>query len=251
MTSNQRFPLAPVAGRTLLSDLPAGERPAQRLREAGASYLSSVELLALVVDTVDALDLARDVLAFCGDLHRLARLTAVELVQVPGVNEALAGRIQAAAELGRRLADPPTDEAPLVTCPVDVVRHLSDMRHLNQEQMRVVLLNGSQRVISIETVATGSPFSLQLRLADVLRPAIVARARSIVLAHNHPSGNLEPSNEDINTTRSCWNLAREMGINLLDHLIISNHGYTSLAERGIISSEYHPNDGAQELYDGR
>lgn len=228
------YPLAPLAGRRFMSELPAGERPAERLRAVGVRCLSAVELLALVMSTADALDMARDALAGCQTLSDLARRSPGELAQVPGVGDEVAARIVAAVELGRRIAAEAAPQRQPICRQSDVEPLIADMAFLDVEHMRVILLDGAGRARDQLTVGVGTPYDVGVRLAEVLRPAIVQHARGFVLAHNHPSGTAEPSDEDIVFTSHLAQACDLVGINLIDHLIVGKGEYFSMRARRII-----------------
>jgi DNA repair protein RadC len=235
--SNQQaslYPLAPLAGRRFVSDLPAGERPGERLRTHGARCLSAVELLALLMSTADALDMARDILTGCETLSDLARLAPGELEQVPGLGEELAARIVAAVELGRRIATESAPVRPLITRPADVAPLIADMAFYEVEHLRVILLDGAGRARSQITIAIGTPFDVTARMLEIIRPAIVQQARSIVLAHNHPSGQVEPSPEDVSFTKELAQACELVGVNLTDHLIVGQGRLYSMRGSGLM-----------------
>lgn len=222
------------AARRLVRELPHSERPLTRLSRVGAAAMSSAELLAVALATPDALDLAGDVLRMTGGLQNIPRLTAVELQQIDGVGESLAARIIALVELGRRSAFAQADERPLVSSPADAANLLMmEMSPLTQEHLRVILLDTRNRVIGSPTIYIGSLNTAVMRIAEVFRPAIVAHAAAIIVAHNHPSGDPSPSPEDINVTRQLVRVGKEMDIQVLDHMIIGRMRYVSLKERGL------------------
>lgn len=222
------------AARRLVRELPHSERPLTRLSRVGAAAMSSAELLAVALATPDALDLAGDVLRVTGGVQNIPRFTAVELQQIDGVGESLAARIIALVELGRRSAFAQADERPLVSSPADAANLLMmEMSPLTQEHLRVILLDTRNRVIGSPTIYIGSLNTAVMRIAEVFRPAIVAHAAAIIVAHNHPSGDPSPSPEDINVTRQLVRVGKEMDIRVLDHMIIGRMRYVSLKERGL------------------
>lgn len=221
------------AVRRLVRELPVSERPLTRLSRVGASAMSSAELLAVALATPDALDLASDVLRLAGSVQNIPRLTAVELQQINGVGESLAARIVALVELGRRSVFTQDDERPFVSSPADAANLLmTEMSPLTQEHLRVILLDTRNRVIGSPTIYIGSLNTAVMRIAEVFRPAIVAHAAAIIVAHNHPSGDPSPSPEDVNVTRQLVRVGKDLDITVLDHVIIGNGRYVSLKERG-------------------
>ncbi len=222
------------AARRLIRDMPAGERPLTRFAQHGSRSLSSAELLALVLNTPDALELAQDVLALAGSIHQLPRLSRHQLAQLDGVGDALAGRILAAIEIGRRSISMPDDTAVTVTCPADAANLLmSRMCHLEQEHLVVILLDTRNKVIGTETVYVGSLNTSVVRIGEVVRRPILANAAAFILAHNHPSNDPSPSPEDVNVTRQVWQAGKLVDIELMDHVIIGHGRYVSLKERGL------------------
>jgi len=238
---SQQLPLIvyPQAGHTpvarlRLCDLPAEERPLYRLHHHGRDALSPTELLALLLGSADAPGLAQELLTSFGTLHRLARTNKARLMQFRGIGEARAGRLRACLELCRRLQEPPADERPRITSPADGANILLPrLRHLEQEELHVLLLDTRNRLLDIQCIYRGSLNSSTIRIGEIFRMAIDAAAAAIILAHNHPSGDESPSTEDISVTRQIVQAGKLLGIDLLDHLIIGNGRFTSLKERNL------------------
>jgi DNA repair protein RadC len=210
---------------------PQTESPLQRLRMLGAGALSTAELLALLgLSLPDAQHLVSET----GSLLNLARSSSSELVESPGVGPALAARIQAAVELGKRVfVGEGEDAAPRIQCPADLFHLLQDMALLEQEEMRVVPLDIKSHVIRVVTLYRGNVNSINVRVAEVLRIVIQDNAPAFVLAHNHPTGDATPSPEDVVVTRQLATAAKQMDLDLLDHLIIGKGRFVSLKERGL------------------
>lgn len=221
--------------RRLIRDLPLSAQPAYRVQHAGARSLSELELLAAVLGTPDALDLAQDILRhFDGRVIRLVGATLGELQEVPGVGQALAARILSAFELGRRIMAQRLEERPRVTSPADAANLLmADMMLLEQEHLRLILLDTRNRVLSVPTIYVGSLNTSVVRIGELLRAAIRANAAAFIAAHNHPSGDPSPSPEDVSVTRQIAQAGRLVDIEMLDHVIIGRQRYVSLKERGL------------------
>lgn len=220
--------------RRRICDLPAEERPLYRLHHAGSSALATTELLALVLGTAEAPGLSADLLGAFGSLHQLARASKTQLMKIRGIGEAQAGRLVAMLELSRRLQEPPAGERPRVTSPADGANLLmSRMSHLQQEELWVILLDTRNRVLGTPAIYRGSLNTSVVRIGEVFRPAVEAPAAAVIVVHNHPSGDPSPSPEDINITRQLVQAGKLLDIELLDHLIIAAHGYTSLKEKGL------------------
>lgn len=235
MTTQLAFPYhPPPPPRRRIRDLPTEERPLYRLQRYGINALSTAELLALVLGTADAPSLAQELLVQFGSLHQLARTPRAQLMRIYGIGEAQAGRLLAMLELSRRLQEPPADERLRVTSPGDAAALLLPrMRHLQQEELWVILLDTRNRVMKVVDVYKGSLNTSVVRVGEIFRPAIEMAAAAIIAAHNHPSGDPAPSPEDIHVTRQLMQAGTLLDIELLDHVIIGNGTYASLKERGL------------------
>ncbi|MCS6963416.1 DNA repair protein RadC [Thermoflexus sp.] len=227
----------PASAWITMKDLPESERPRERLIQHGPAILSAAELLAILLRTgrrgENALYLAHRLLQNCGGLAGLARTPAHELARIPGVGLAKAAQIQAALELGRRVAAATPEERPPVRSAHDAYLLLADMADLEQETLRVLLLDTRGRVLAIPTIYVGNVNTTLVRPAEIFREAIRRNAVSLIIAHNHPSGDPAPSPEDIALTRDLVAAGRLLGIGVLDHLIIGRGRYTSLREHGV------------------
>jgi DNA repair protein RadC len=149
------------------------------------------------------------------------------------VGRARAARIRAAVELGRRVVLAPPQEPPIVRRADDAYRLLADMADLEQEALRTILLNTRGRVVAVPTIYVGNTDGMVVRPAEVFREAVRRNAVSLILAHNHPSGDPTPSPEDIALTRDLIAAGRMLGIRVLDHLIVGRGRYASLREHGV------------------
>ncbi len=224
--------------RLRIRDLPTSERPRERLRQHGPGSLSNPELLAIVLRVgsgrESAIALATRLLARWGGLAGLARASFGELCAEHGMGEAKAAQVKAALELGRRLLAAAPEERPVVRSPGDVANLLlADMALLEQEHLRVVLLNTRNHVLGVPEVYKGTVNSAQVRVADIFREAVREGCPAIVVVHNHPSGDPEPSREDVEVTRQMVVAGELLGIEVLDHLVLARGGYVSLRERGL------------------
>ena len=223
-----------TASRRRICDLPAEERPLYRLHQHGSDALATTELLALVLGMGEAPGIATDLLARFGSLHKLARASKAQLMQVRGIGEAQAARLVAILELSRRLQTP-ADEKPRVSSPADAAAILAPrLAHLDQEEMHVVLLDTRNRVLDIHAVYKGSLNTSVVRVAELFRAAIEAPAAAVIIAHNHPSGDPSPSPEDVRVTRQLVKAGKLLDIEVLDHVVIGQGGqFVSLKERGL------------------
>jgi DNA repair protein RadC len=226
-----------AVGRAI-RELPAEERPRERLALRGAAGLSAAELISLLWGAGSrgrsALDLATEALARHDGLTGLARATDGELEALPGVGVAKAAQLTAAFELGRRLmADWPSARW-VIRSPRDVAdRLILQMGRLEREELRVVLLNTKNVVLRVATVYQGNVSSSLVRVGELFRDAIRLNATSVILVHNHPSGDPTPSPDDLHLTAESLAAGRLLDIDVLDHLVIGHDAYTSLRDRGV------------------
>lgn len=222
----------------MIRDLPVGERPRERLRLYGEGALSTAELLAVIlrvgVQGESVIQLASRLLARYGGLGGLARVSFSELCREHGLGEAKAAQLKAALELGRRLMVESPQERPQVKSPQDAANLLLlPMSALEQEEMRVILLDTRNRVMGIETIYRGSLNAAVVRIGELFKPAIRANSAALIMAHNHPSGDPSPSPEDIRLTRDAVAAGRLLSIDVLDHLVLGHGRFISMKERGL------------------
>ncbi|MBI4307428.1 MAG: DNA repair protein RadC [Chloroflexi bacterium] len=219
-----------------IRDLPASERPRERLRDAGPNALSNAELLAILLRTgtasESALALASRLLARHDGLAGLARTTFRELCAEHGLGEAKAAQVQAGLELGRRLLALHPEERAIVRNPADAANLLrAEMGLLEQEHLRVVLLNTKNRVLGVSEVYKGNVNSSVVRTSEIFRDAIRENCPAVIVVHNHPSGDPTPSPEDVQMTRRIVEAGKLLDIEVLDHLIIAGNTFISLREK--------------------
>lgn len=224
---------------TKIRDWPANERPREKLINQGAEILTESELLAILIGSgsgsVTALDLAKSLLVEHKSLRSLASSGVGDLKQFKGIGDARAVAIVAAFELARRLHSSPEEVQHTIRTPTDVAgKFIPILRDLKQEVFLVILLNSANRIIKEVTITRGLLNSSLTHPREVFRHAIIEHAASIILMHNHPSGNLEPSQEDIAITKQLVEASKVVGIPVHDHLIIAGGGFTSFAERGLM-----------------
>jgi DNA repair protein RadC len=206
--------------RPRVRDLPVRERPVNRLREVGPTAVSTIELLACLLQTPDALRQAQELLARFEGLDGLARACETEIVEVEGLGPAQAARIKAALEFGRRLVLAKQEERLVVRSPSDVAQMLmAEMSHLEQEHIRVLVLDTRNRVMTSLTVYIGSLNASHIRVAEVFREAVRRNAAAIIVAHNHPSGDPSPSPEDVRVTRHLVEAGSLFDIEVLDRAL--------------------------------
>jgi DNA repair protein RadC len=228
----------PPGYRLMLREMAADERPREKLKLRGSAALSDGELLAIILNTgirgETVTDVSQRLLAHYGGLRGLFRLDVAELARIRGLGDAKAVRVKAALELGRRLAALSPEERPLVGSPEDVANLLgTEMAALEQEELRVVLLDTKHRIVRTESVYRGSVNQAQVRVAEVFRDAVRQQATAIVAVHNHPSGDPTPSAADVALTVEIVAAGQLLDIELLDHLIIGQGRWLSLKRLGL------------------
>jgi DNA repair protein RadC len=230
--------LVPFPRGRALRELPVAERPRERLELRGAAGLTSAELIGLLWGSGgrgrSAVDLAADAIARFDGLTGLARASGPELEEIPGIGTARAAQLQAAFELGRRLlADWPTARW-TVRSPRDVAdRLVLQMGRLEREELRVVILDTKNHVLRVQTIYQGNVNSSLVRVGELYRDAVRLNAASVILVHNHPSGDPTPSPDDLHLTAEALAAGGLLDIGLLDHLVIGHDAYVSLRDRGV------------------
>jgi DNA repair protein RadC len=219
-------------------DLPAAERPRERLATRGPGGLSVAELIAVVWGTGSggrsAVALAEEALARHASVGALARATDVELAAIPGIGGAKAARLAAAFELGRRSV---TDWPPGRWCirsPRDVADRLQvEMGRLEREELRVLCLNAKNVVQRVSTLYVGNVSASLVRVGELFRDAVRLDASGVILAHNHPSGDPTPSPDDLHLTAEAIAAGRLLDVDVLDHVVIGHDAWVSLRDRGV------------------
>jgi len=214
--------------------LPLSEQPFARLVFSGAEALSTVELLTLFIGGKRGQEVAARLLVEAGDLRRLTGLSKTELQTFEGIGAKTAARLKAILELGKRIFYVAPAQMTQIHSPADVAGLLMmEMQLLEKEELRVVLLNTKNVVQDIVTVYVGSLNTAVVRIAEVFRPAIRANSASIIVLHNHPSGDPTPSPEDVRVTEKIVETGRLLNIDLLDHIVIGQNRFVSMKERGL------------------
>ncbi|MBE3596783.1 MAG: DNA repair protein RadC [Hydrogenibacillus sp.] len=226
-----------------IKDVPEEARPRERLRQLGPEALSDVELIAILLRTgtrgESVLRLAERILGTAGNLRALLGMGVEELSAIRGVGMAKAVQLQAAFELGRRLSRA-LPKARVIRSAGDVAQVMMDrMRYLKQEHFAVLFLNTKNELIGDKTVFVGTLDASLVHPREVFREAVRKSAQSIVLVHNHPSGDPTPSQEDRRVTARLVRAGRIMGIDVLDHVIIGDGDYVSLMALGLMNAEDH------------
>ncbi len=235
---------SPINTRRAIHAWPEDERPREKLRAHGASALSDAELLALVFGSgtvtkagpVSALGLGQGLIDAFVALLSMARRDPAEMTAVVGVGPAKAAQLAAVFEIGRRVeAERRSEKRITVTGPADIAAHYGpQLRDLPVEVFVVVTLSTAGVITGDARLTTGGLAASIVEPRAVFRRAILDNAASVVVLHNHPSGNPEPSREDIRVTKQLVEAGKLVGIPVQDHLIIAGATFTSLAERGLM-----------------
>ncbi len=231
----QQLPLIlSIAPDPRLARLPAPEQPVRRVAER-PSACNRVELLAALIGGPNQLETAEHLLTAFGSLRAMAAATPDELATVKGVGPQTMVRIRAALELGVRLAEETPEERPTIHSPADAAALvMPEMSTLEQEHLRVILLDTRNRVLEITEVYRGSLNSAQVRVGEIFRLAIRRNAAALIIVHNHPSHDPSPSPDDVTVTRAIVQAGKLLDIQALDHLIVAAGGrFVSLKERGL------------------
>lgn len=221
-----------------IHDMPLSERPRERLMRCGTNSLSTAELIAIILGNgtrgTSVLQLANQLLSHFGGLDNLVDATAAELCQVKGIGQAKALQLQAALGLAKRILKKDVPYRPRIDTPLQAYSLLKDpYSFAKQEHFIVILQDVKSFLISVEVVAIGTLDETLVHPREVFYPAIRHKAASIVIAHNHPSGDPDPSKEDLIVTEQLCRAGRLMSIPVVDHVILGAERYVSLRQQGL------------------
>lgn len=221
-----------------MKEYPLYARPRERMEMLGAEQLTDQELLAILLATGSkegsAMDLAEQLLQRHEGLGGLRTLSLAELMEQKGIGVAKATTIAAAIELGKRIHVGGGEYRPIITGSADAAKLMQGrMRYLDREQFQVMMLNHKKAVLGIETVSIGTLNSSLVHPREVFKQAIKRSASTVILAHNHPSGNCEPSEQDLQVTSRLKEVGQIVGIEVIDHIIIGEDSYYSFRENNI------------------
>ena len=225
--------------RYTIKDLPADERPRERLVKYGAEALSNAELLAIILrvgtQEYSAVGMAEHMLGKFKGLKGIATASVEELSQVKGLGTAKAAQIKAMVELSKRLAASIGGSRPAIHSPQDAADLLMpELRDEPQEHFKGIFLNRKNEVLKIRTITIGSLDASIITPRDLFRDAISMNSAAVIIAHNHPSGDPAPSREDIEVSKRLQQAGQMIGIEVLDHLVIGEGRWVSLKERGLM-----------------
>lgn len=219
-------------------DLQEDERPRERLASLGPESLKTAELLAILlrvgIPGENAVQVGERLLNDLGGLPGIQRITFDEFCQQRGVGPAKAAQIKAAIELGRRLSQITPDTRPIIHSPADAAELVKyEMTALEQEELRVLLLDTRNHVLRIQEVYQGSLNMSMVRVGELFKHAIRQNAAAVIVVHNHPSGDPTPSPEDVALTRAIVQAGKLLDVDVLDHLVIGGGKFVSLKEKGL------------------
>lgn len=223
----------------VIRDLPTGERPREKLLKYGVTALSNRELLAIILRVgtrqQSALGLADEVLTHFGSLRDLRDARCEELQAIEGIGLAKATQILAALELGRRV-QASVRVPDMIRTPQDVADLLmEELRYLDREVMRLLILDTKNQVIATPTVSVGILDASMVHPREIFKDCIRRSAASVIIVHNHPSGDPTPSANDIEVTRRLRRAGEILGIDVLDHIIIGDNRFVSLKQEGFFT----------------
>lgn len=222
--------------RPLMRDMPVDERPRERLRMRGAEALSNAELIAILLRTgvtgENVVSVAQRLIARFEGLGGLSKASYGELAAERAMGGAKAAQLLAAIELGKRIVHASPEQRRVVKVPEDVYAMLfGEMALLEQEHLRVILLTTRNEVVCVKDVYKGNISSVVVQVSNVFRDAVREACPSIIVVHNHPSGDPAPSAEDAALTKQMVEAGRLLGIELVDHIVIARRGFVSMRER--------------------
>ncbi len=221
-----------------IRDLPAAERPRERLQKGGAEGLSAQELLAVIlgrgISGESVMVTAQRLLSQFGSLKGLSDASLEELSQVKGIGLAKACQIRAAFEMGARVSSTDASEKPVIKTPEDVCGLVqARLKDKKKEYFLALLLDTRNRLIRLAEVSVGSLDASIVHPREVFKEAVAASCAGIIFVHNHPSGEIQASQEDIALSRRLNEAGRIMGIDILDHVIIGGTNFLSLKREGL------------------
>jgi DNA repair protein RadC len=226
-----------------IKEWPEDERPREKLIKSGSEHLTNSELLAIIIRTGfkynntggSALDLAKNIILKYKNLRNLLDVSINELAGIEGIGKVKAAQILASMELGRRVVSEKSGSSVSFRCSEEVANYyIPLLKDLKKEQFRIVLLNIKNRIIKEVLISQGSLTSSIVHPREVLKSAIKESAASIIFIHNHPSGDPEPSIDDIEITNRLCKSCTIIGINVLDHIIIGEGGYFSFKQKDML-----------------
>ncbi len=220
-------------------DLPKSERPRERLIKFGPEALSAQELLALIIGRgipkKSVMNIAQELLARFGNIKAISQASIAALSEIKGIGLAKAAQIKACFELGKRQDLEPELKNYVIKNPQSVVKAIrASIKDKAKEHFKLILLDTRNKIIGISTISIGTLNAGLVHPREIFKEAIIHNSASVVLAHNHPSGDPEPSDEDLTITKRLVKSGKILGIEVIDHIIIGKTNFSSFKERGLI-----------------
>jgi DNA repair protein RadC len=220
-------------------DLPKSERPRERLITFGPEALSAQELLALIIGRgipkKSVMNIAQELLARFGNIKAISQASIEALSEIKGIGLAKAAQIKACFELGKRQDLEPELKNYDIKNPQSVVKAIrASIKDKAKEHFKLILLDTRNKIIGISTISIGTLNASLVHPREIFKEAIIHNSASVVLAHNHPSGDPEPSEEDLTITKRLVDSGKILGIEVIDHIIIGKTNFSSFKERGLI-----------------
>lgn len=220
-----------------IKDLPKIERPREKLIAKGAENLKDSELLAILLRTgtigKNVIEIASQILTKYSK-KRLLQMTYADLSKISGIDSAKATTLLAAFELSKRALEVNDTNLPVISDAKDAVAQLSDMRGLKKEHLVALYLNAKNQLVHKETISMGTLNANLVHPREVFEPALKYSAEQIIAAHNHPSGDPKPSEDDLEVTKRLTEAGKMMGIELMDHVIVSKNSHFSFKEEKLL-----------------
>ncbi len=220
-----------------IKDLPKSDRPREKLLAKGVENLKDSELLAILLRTgtigKNVIEIASQILSKYSK-KRLLQMTYADLSKISGIDSAKATTLLAAFELSKRALEVNDTNLPVISDAKDAVAQLSDMRDLKKEHFVVLYLNAKNQMVHKETISMGTLNENLVHPREVFEPALKYSAAQIIVAHNHPSGDPKPSEDDLELTKRLTEAGKMMGIEVMDHVIVSKNSYFSFKEEKIL-----------------
>lgn len=222
-----------------IKEMPAEERPVEKLFSQGKDSLSNAELVGVLLGSgtreESAVSLAEEIISAAGGIRGLSELDCEDLIKIRGIGPRKAATIVSALELARRVSHEGSKQKMRIRSPETLADiFMEDMRYAHKEYFKVLMLNVKYEVIGLETVSVGELSGAPVHPRETFEPAIRKGAAAVCFAHNHPSGDPTPSDDDLNITRRLTECGDILGIRVLDHIIIGDGVYSSLREEGYI-----------------
>jgi len=223
-----------------IKDLQREEKPREKLIEKGAENLTDTELLAIIIRSGGknnpATNLSRELLSKFGGIKNLLSADIAELTNFKNIDIAKATAIKAVEEISKRYLNPPKEEDINIKTPKDVYEIVrKDVLNKEQEYLFLVCLDSRNKLISKDILSKGTINETLIHPREIFKKALMKNACSIILIHNHPSNKSDPSEEDIKVTKRIFKAGIEMGIPLVDHLVVTNTGFVSMRAQNLIS----------------